>query len=258
VTLRFAYLAVLRLLGWMALLARSDLAKDTEILVLRHQVAVLQRHVNTPRLSWADRAILSALAQRLAYRHRNQLRLIVSQAEQPDRLCGARLGRASVNRPSRIGPPGPRRGPRARQYGDAVGAVGEIECCPSTTPASEPVSPASAGAEDLLGVGIGAALIDLALLFGLLVVLSVLIGEARVGDGFSFYLNNADAALYVGLVLVYYFALAEPPTVALRGREDLVGVRIAAALIDPAVLLGLFIPVAGVSADAASPSVTQV
>ena len=33
------------------------------------------------------------------------------------------------------------------------------------------------------------------------------------------YLNNADAALYVGLVLVYYFALAEPPTVALRGRD---------------------------------------
>jgi putative transposase len=51
VTLRFAYLAVLRLLGWMAPFARSDLAKDTEILVLRHQVAVLQRHVNTPRLS---------------------------------------------------------------------------------------------------------------------------------------------------------------------------------------------------------------
>jgi uncharacterized RDD family membrane protein YckC len=119
--------------------------------------------------------------------------------------------------------------------------------------ASEPVSPASAGAEDLLGVRIGAALIDFALLFGLLVVLSVLIGEASVEDGFSFYLNNADAALYVGLVLVYYIALeppggedqlAEPPTVALPGREDLLGVRIAAALIDPAVLLGLFIPLA--------------
>jgi putative transposase len=36
VTLRFTYLAVLRLLVWMALLARSDLAKDAEILVLRH------------------------------------------------------------------------------------------------------------------------------------------------------------------------------------------------------------------------------
>jgi hypothetical protein len=35
------YLAVLRVLGWLALLARSDRAKDAEILILRHQVAVL-------------------------------------------------------------------------------------------------------------------------------------------------------------------------------------------------------------------------
>jgi putative transposase len=78
VTLRFAYLAVLRMLGWMALLARSDLAKDTEILVLRHQVAGPQRHVKTPRPSWAGRAILSALARLIPSRQRSQLRLIVS------------------------------------------------------------------------------------------------------------------------------------------------------------------------------------
>jgi putative transposase len=60
-SLRFAYLAVLRVFGWLALLARSDRAKDAEILILRHQVAVLQRHVQAPRLSWADRAILAAL-----------------------------------------------------------------------------------------------------------------------------------------------------------------------------------------------------
>jgi hypothetical protein len=77
-TLRFAYLAVLRMLGWMALLARSDLAKDTEILVLRHQIAVLQRHVKTCRPSWADRAILSALARLIPSKQRSQLRLIVS------------------------------------------------------------------------------------------------------------------------------------------------------------------------------------
>ena len=40
VTLRLAYLAVLRVFGW---LARSDRAKDAEILLLRHQIAVLQR-----------------------------------------------------------------------------------------------------------------------------------------------------------------------------------------------------------------------
>lgn len=57
---RFAYLVVLRVFGWLALLARSDRAKDTEILILRHQVAVLQRQVQTPRLSWADRAVMAA------------------------------------------------------------------------------------------------------------------------------------------------------------------------------------------------------
>jgi hypothetical protein len=39
VSMRFAYLAVLRVFGWLALLARSDRAKDAEILILRHQVA---------------------------------------------------------------------------------------------------------------------------------------------------------------------------------------------------------------------------
>jgi hypothetical protein len=41
----------LRAFGWLALLARSDCAKDAEILILRHQVAVLQRQVKAPRLS---------------------------------------------------------------------------------------------------------------------------------------------------------------------------------------------------------------
>jgi len=77
-TLRFAYLAVLRIFGWLALLARSDRAKDTEILILRHQVAVLERHVTVPRLSWADRAVLSALARLLPGSQLGRLRLIVS------------------------------------------------------------------------------------------------------------------------------------------------------------------------------------
>lgn len=65
---------------WLApLLAGSDRPKDAEILLLRHQVAVLQRRVKTPQLSWADRAILAALARLLSASQPRQLRLIISQ-----------------------------------------------------------------------------------------------------------------------------------------------------------------------------------
>jgi hypothetical protein len=74
-SLRFAYLAVLRVFGWLALLARSDRAKDTEILILRHQVAIFQRQVKNPRLSWVDRAVPAALARLLPGRQLRQLRL---------------------------------------------------------------------------------------------------------------------------------------------------------------------------------------
>ncbi|MCW2944978.1 MAG: integrase [Actinoallomurus sp.] len=60
---RLLYLIVLRVFGWIALLARSEAFKDVEILALRHQLAVLRRQVATPRPSWADRAILSALTR---------------------------------------------------------------------------------------------------------------------------------------------------------------------------------------------------
>jgi putative transposase len=75
---RFAYLAVLRVFGWLALPARSDRAKDAEILLLRHQLAVLQRQVNKPVLSWADRAVMAALARLLPRGQLRQLRLIIS------------------------------------------------------------------------------------------------------------------------------------------------------------------------------------
>ena len=58
-----------------ALLARADAVKDVEIPVLRHEVAVLRRNNPRPKMSWLDRAVLSALSRLLPTRLR-RLRLV--------------------------------------------------------------------------------------------------------------------------------------------------------------------------------------
>ncbi|MCA1709517.1 MAG: integrase core domain-containing protein [Actinobacteria bacterium] len=64
-SLRLLYLIFLQLAGLLVLLGRSSASKDIELLVLRHEVAVLRRANPKPRMDWADRAVFAALVRRL-------------------------------------------------------------------------------------------------------------------------------------------------------------------------------------------------
>ncbi|MFI7449999.1 hypothetical protein ACIBQX_21095 [Nonomuraea sp. NPDC049714] len=63
VLVRPLYLITLRVSDWLMVLGRSQASKDAEIMVLRHEVAVLRRQVGRPNPDWADRAVLAALTR---------------------------------------------------------------------------------------------------------------------------------------------------------------------------------------------------
>ena len=106
--LRLAYLGVTNALALLRLLPMSDRDKDTEILVLRHEIAVLQRQLGAqkPRFDPSDRALLAALLHRLPMEMLKGLRLLV----RPDTVLRwhrdliARR-HAAVSRPKRPGRP---------------------------------------------------------------------------------------------------------------------------------------------------------
>lgn len=71
-----------QLVAWLGLLARSSRSKNVEILILRHEVAVLRRQVSRRRLSWADRAVFAALTRLLSQASR------LHRLFTPPRCCG--------------------------------------------------------------------------------------------------------------------------------------------------------------------------
>jgi putative transposase len=68
VSLRLLYLLFQQVLGLALLTGRTAATKDVELLVLRHEVAVLRRTNPRPRLDWADRAVFAALIRGLPER----------------------------------------------------------------------------------------------------------------------------------------------------------------------------------------------
>ena len=77
--LRFVFLLITRLAAWLRLSRREEAWKTAEILILRHQLAVLQRRQpRRPKLNWADRALLATLLSVIPKARRHGLRLLVT------------------------------------------------------------------------------------------------------------------------------------------------------------------------------------
>jgi putative transposase len=104
--LRLPYLALTTVFTLIRLLPMSDSDKNVEIPTLRHQLTILQRQIDKPRLTPPDRAFLAALLHRLPRPTLRQLHLIVS----PDTVLRwhrdlLRRHHAKKSRPKRLGRP---------------------------------------------------------------------------------------------------------------------------------------------------------
>ena len=77
--LRFVFLLITRTASWLRLSRREEAWQTAEILLLRHQLTVLQRRQpHRPSLNWADRALLASLVAVIPKARRQGLRLLVT------------------------------------------------------------------------------------------------------------------------------------------------------------------------------------
>ena len=114
--LRFMFLLTTRLAAWLRPARREETCKTAEILILRHQLAVLQRQQapRRPNLDWADRALLATLLAVIPKERRHGLRLLVT----PDTILRwhrdiARRRWAARSKRGKTGRPATRRNIRA-------------------------------------------------------------------------------------------------------------------------------------------------
>ena len=106
--LRFVFLLITQLTGWLRLSRRKETWKTAEILILRHQLAVLQRRQpRRPNVNWADRALFATLLSVIPKTRRRGLRLLVTadtmlrwHRDIVRRRWAARSMRAKTGRPA--------------------------------------------------------------------------------------------------------------------------------------------------------------
>ena len=107
VALRLIYQVFWTLLGWIVLRARSETSKEIEILVLRHQLAVLQRRTPRPPMNWTDRALIAALTRLLPTPRRLGLLVTPATVLRWHRQLVARRWTTQPARPGRPAVPRP-------------------------------------------------------------------------------------------------------------------------------------------------------